>query len=144
MHLLEASAAVGVTSPSTQSINATHHLLLPVQATPLAAGVGLAAAAFISREVVKQYIRFRAAPAAARAYYKVIAWAVSLVGVFSSGRIQMSTDEYVGQQGWSCTKQLCVSLHLRTAVVTPAVTGASLHIPDLRVVLPLPTACHRH
>jgi hypothetical protein len=41
------------------------------QATPLAAGVGVAAAAFIGREVVKQYIKFRAAPAAARAYYKV-------------------------------------------------------------------------
>lgn len=43
------------------------------QATPLAAGVGIAAAAFIGREVVKQYIKFKAAPAAARAYYKVSA-----------------------------------------------------------------------
>jgi hypothetical protein len=59
------------------------------------------------------------------------------------GRIQMSTDEYVWQQGWSCTEQSCVPLHQRTAVVTLAVTGASLHIPDLRVVSPLPTHCHR-
>jgi hypothetical protein len=66
-----------------------------VQATPLAAGVGVAAAAFLGREVVKQYIRFRAAPAAARAYYKVIAWAASFFGFVSLGRIQMSTDEYV-------------------------------------------------
>ena len=41
------------------------------QATPLAAGVGVAAAAFIGREMVKQYIKFKAAPAAARPYYKV-------------------------------------------------------------------------
>jgi hypothetical protein len=42
-----------------------------MQASPLVAGVGVAAAAFFSREIVKQYIKFKAAPAAARAYYKV-------------------------------------------------------------------------
>eukprot|EP00878_Enallax_costatus_P012997 GHUV01013579.1.p1 GENE.GHUV01013579.1~~GHUV01013579.1.p1 ORF type:complete len:110 (+),score=39.33 GHUV01013579.1:431-760(+) len=39
-------------------------------ATPLAAGVGIAAAALVTREVVKQYVKFQAAPAAARAFYK--------------------------------------------------------------------------
>jgi len=38
--------------------------------TPLVAGVGVAAAALFGRELVKQYIKFKAAPAAARAYYK--------------------------------------------------------------------------
>jgi hypothetical protein len=46
-------------------------LCAALQATPLVAGVGVAAAAFLSREIVKQYIKFQAAPAAARAYYKV-------------------------------------------------------------------------
>lgn len=41
------------------------------QATPLAAGLGVAAAALVSRELVKQYVKFKAAPAAARAFYKV-------------------------------------------------------------------------
>lgn len=45
-------------------------LQLQQQATPLVAGVGVAAAAFIGREAVKQWIKFKAAPAAARAYYK--------------------------------------------------------------------------
>eukprot|EP00879_Flechtneria_rotunda_P002217 GHRR01002403.1.p1 GENE.GHRR01002403.1~~GHRR01002403.1.p1 ORF type:complete len:112 (+),score=33.23 GHRR01002403.1:263-598(+) len=38
--------------------------------TPLVAGLGVAAAALVGREAVKQYIKFRAAPAAARAFYK--------------------------------------------------------------------------
>jgi hypothetical protein len=42
-----------------------------LQTTPLVAGVGIATAALLGREVVKQYIRFKAAPAAARAFYKV-------------------------------------------------------------------------
>lgn len=39
-------------------------------ATPLVAGVGVAAAAFLGREMIKAYVKFQAAPAAARAYYK--------------------------------------------------------------------------
>jgi hypothetical protein len=42
-----------------------------MQTTPLVAGAGIAAAALLGREVVKQYIKFKAAPAAARAFYKV-------------------------------------------------------------------------
>jgi hypothetical protein len=42
-----------------------------LQTTPLVAGVGIATAALLGREVVKQYIKFKAAPAAARAFYKV-------------------------------------------------------------------------
>lgn len=38
--------------------------------TPLVAGAGVAVAALFGRELVKQYIKFKAAPAAARAYYK--------------------------------------------------------------------------
>ncbi|KAF8070937.1 TIM14-1 [Scenedesmus sp. PABB004] len=38
--------------------------------TPLVAGLGVAAAALFGREVVKQYVRFKAAPMAARAFYK--------------------------------------------------------------------------
>jgi hypothetical protein len=41
------------------------------QSGPLVAGIGVAAAALIGREAVKQYVRFRAAPAALKAYYKV-------------------------------------------------------------------------
>lgn len=37
----------------------------------MVAGVGVAAAALVGRELVKQYVKFRAAPAAARAFYKV-------------------------------------------------------------------------
>lgn len=44
---------------------------LVLQSAPLIAGVGVAAAALLSRELVKQYVKFKAAPAAARAFYKV-------------------------------------------------------------------------
>jgi len=53
-----------------------------LQSAPLIAGVGVAAAALLSRELVKQYVKFKAAPAAARAFYKVndVAVAASMDG----------------------------------------------------------------
>lgn len=38
--------------------------------TPLAAGLGIAAAAFVTRAAVQQYVRFMARPAGLRAFYK--------------------------------------------------------------------------
>lgn len=60
-----------------------------LQATPLVAGVGVAAAAFLGREVIKAYVKFAAAPAAARAYYKVCWCSMGLrqaVGAYLSNR----------------------------------------------------------
>lgn len=61
--MVEVSVSI-CSSSSTSSVSV-------LQTTPLVAGAGIAAAALLGREVVKQYIKFKAAPAAARAFYKV-------------------------------------------------------------------------
>jgi hypothetical protein len=58
-----------------------------LQTTPLVAGAGIAAAALLGREVVKQYIKFKAAPAAARAFYKVCSHAALGRGFAAGSRL---------------------------------------------------------
>ncbi len=42
----------------------------PTQTTPLVAGVGVAAAAFVGKQLLQTYIKFRAAPPSFKAFYK--------------------------------------------------------------------------
>ncbi len=46
-------------------------LSCPPQATPLLAGLGVAAAAYTAKQMVQLYVKMRAAPPAMRAFYKV-------------------------------------------------------------------------
>jgi hypothetical protein len=74
------AAVVGVSY--SNHCSSLPNCLAVLQTTPLVAGVGIATAALLGREVVKQYIRFKAAPAAARAFYKVNCmqlWAVHML-----------------------------------------------------------------
>lgn len=41
------------------------------QSTPLVVGLGVAAAAFVGKQAVQQYVKFMARPAGIRAFYKV-------------------------------------------------------------------------
>jgi hypothetical protein len=41
------------------------------QSAPLAAGLGVAAAALVARTAVQQYVKFMARPASVRAFYRV-------------------------------------------------------------------------
>ena len=44
--------------------------LAHAQATPLVAGVGVAAAAFVGKQILQTYIKLRAAPPSFKAFYK--------------------------------------------------------------------------
>jgi DnaJ family protein C protein 19 len=70
LHLLLCCARKSIIAPHKPQTHQHNQPTLQIQTTPLALGLGVAAAAYVSRAALQQYVKFMARPAGLRSFYK--------------------------------------------------------------------------